>query len=77
MANSEHFLGYSRLGAELTKGKVDQREQFDFATKHVCRWKEGDAEYYRLWGPSQVCVFVVTSGRVFIHSVRPSGLMKT
>ncbi|EDR00363.1 uncharacterized protein LACBIDRAFT_314347 [Laccaria bicolor S238N-H82] len=53
MANSEHFLGYSRLGAELTKGKVDQREQFDFATRHVCRWKEGDPEYYRLWGPSQ------------------------
>ena len=57
MANSEHFLGYSRLGAELTKGKVDQREQFDFATRHVCRWKEGDPEYYRLWGPSQVCMF--------------------
>ena len=37
MANSEHFLGYSRLGAELTKGKVDQREQFNFATRHVCR----------------------------------------
>ena len=65
MANSEHFLGYSRLGAELTKGKVDQREQFDFATRHVCRWKEGDPEYYRLWGPSQVCVFVVTFERVF------------
>jgi len=55
MANSEHFLGYSRLGAELTKGKVDQREQFDIATRHVCRWKGGDPEYYRLWGPSQVC----------------------
>lgn len=55
MANSEHFLGYSRLGAELTKGAVDQREQFDFATKHVSRWKEGDPDYYRLWGPCQVC----------------------
>ncbi|KDR66376.1 hypothetical protein GALMADRAFT_1158917 [Galerina marginata CBS 339.88] len=53
MENSEHFLGYSRLGAELTKGAVDQREQFDIATKHVCRWKEGDPDYYRLWGPSQ------------------------
>jgi len=53
MANSEHFLGYSRLGAELTKGAVDQREQFDFATKHVSRWKEGDPDYYRLWGPCQ------------------------
>lgn len=54
MANSEHFLGYSRLGAELTKGAVDQREQFDFATRHVSRWKEGDPDYYRLWGPCQV-----------------------
>ncbi|TFK44049.1 iron/ascorbate oxidoreductase [Crucibulum laeve] len=53
MANSEHFLGYSKLGAELTKGQVDQREQFDFATRHVCRWKEGDPDYYRLWGPCQ------------------------
>ncbi|KAJ3717707.1 hypothetical protein C8R42DRAFT_711483 [Lentinula raphanica] len=34
MANSPHFLGYSRLGAELTKGKTDYREQFDIATDH-------------------------------------------
>lgn len=54
MANSEHFLGYSKLGAELTKGAVDQREQFDFATRHVSRWKEGDPDHYRLWGPCQV-----------------------
>lgn len=53
MVHSEHFLGYSRLGAELTKGAVDQREQFDFATKHECRWKEGDPDHLRLWGPSQ------------------------
>lgn len=54
MTNSEHFLGYSRLGAEFTKGAVDYREQFDFATPHISRWKEGDPDYYRLWGPSQV-----------------------
>ncbi|EKM84378.1 hypothetical protein AGABI1DRAFT_104274 [Agaricus bisporus var. burnettii JB137-S8] len=53
MPNSEHFLGYSRLGTELTKGQVDQREQFDFGTKHKCRWQKGDPDYYRLWGPSQ------------------------
>jgi len=58
MANSEHFLGYSKLGTELTKGAVDQREQFDFATKHTCRWMEGDPEHYRLWGPCQVCLGV-------------------
>lgn len=54
MANSQHFLGYSRLGAELTRGEVDIREQFDFATPHVSRWKAGDPDHYRLWGPSQV-----------------------
>ncbi|KAL0957124.1 hypothetical protein HGRIS_003216 [Hohenbuehelia grisea] len=54
MANSPHFLGYSRLGAELTKGKTDHREQFDFATPHTCQWKSpGDPDHLRLWGPSQ------------------------
>ena len=54
MANSPHFLGYSNLGAELTRGKVDLREQFDIATPHVCKWVPGDPDYLRLWGPSQV-----------------------
>ncbi|THU99635.1 Clavaminate synthase-like protein [Dendrothele bispora CBS 962.96] len=53
MSNSPHFLGYSRLGSELTKGKVDYREQFDFGTPHVCQWRPGDSEYKRVWGPSQ------------------------
>jgi isopenicillin N synthase-like dioxygenase len=61
MANSEHFLGYSSLGKELTKGKVDRREQFDFATPHVSRWREGESpkelEYLRLWGPCQVGLY--------------------
>jgi isopenicillin N synthase-like dioxygenase len=29
MVNSPHFLGYSRLGAEITALKPDYREQFD------------------------------------------------
>ena len=29
MVNSRHFLGYSRLGAEITALKSDHREQFD------------------------------------------------
>jgi isopenicillin N synthase-like dioxygenase len=29
MINSKHFLGYSRLGAEITARKQDYREQFD------------------------------------------------
>ncbi|KAJ3993570.1 iron/ascorbate oxidoreductase [Lentinula boryana] len=53
MANSPHFLGYSKLGAELTKGKTDYREQFDIATDHVSRWRPGDPDYWNIWGPSQ------------------------
>lgn len=29
MANSKHFLGYARLGAEVTGMKADYREQYD------------------------------------------------
>ena len=54
LVHSPHFFGYSRLGSELTKGVVDRREQFDFGTKLECRWKEGDPDYLRLPGPSQV-----------------------
>ncbi|EKM54798.1 uncharacterized protein PHACADRAFT_258905, partial [Phanerochaete carnosa HHB-10118-sp] len=53
MVHNAHFFGYSRFGAELTKGKVDQREQFDFGTSTGPRWKEGDPDFMRLWGPSQ------------------------
>ncbi|SRR6266481_4801117 len=54
MANSPHFLGYSRLGVERTKGVADQREQFDIATPFENMWVPGQPEYLRLWGPSQV-----------------------
>lgn len=55
MRNSESFLGYTRLGAERTKGRRDEREQFDFATDYAKRnVKTGDPPYLRLWGPSQV-----------------------
>ncbi|KAJ5692767.1 hypothetical protein N7462_002190 [Penicillium macrosclerotiorum] len=30
MVNSPHFLGYSKLGAEITALKLDHREQFDW-----------------------------------------------
>ncbi|KAI0064576.1 Clavaminate synthase-like protein [Artomyces pyxidatus] len=53
MARSPHFLGYSRLGVEMTKGAADQREQFDFATPLENDWAPGQPEYLRLWGPSQ------------------------
>jgi isopenicillin N synthase-like dioxygenase len=56
MRNNLHFLGYTKIGAEYTKGKVDQREQYDFATPYECRWTPGDPEYLKLWGPAQVSV---------------------
>lgn len=33
LSNSPHFLGYSRLGAEVTAGRVDRREQYEFANE--------------------------------------------
>jgi isopenicillin N synthase-like dioxygenase len=54
LANSPNFLGYTGLGNELTKGKVDQREQFEFGTEYVNTWKPGDPEYLKMWGPAQV-----------------------
>ena len=53
MQNSQHFLGYSRLGTELTKGATDQREQFDFASPHKNTWTPGSPEFLKLWGDSQ------------------------
>lgn len=55
MVKSPHFFGYSKFGAELTKGAVDQREQYDFGTPYETIWKPGDPEFLRLWGPVQVC----------------------
>jgi isopenicillin N synthase-like dioxygenase len=59
MANSPHFLGYSRLGTERTKAQTDQREQYDFATEFACQWREGEPEYMKLWGPCQVSAFLL------------------
>lgn len=53
MVNSPHFLGYTSLGKERTRGRADIREQIDIATPHETRWTPGAPEYLRLWGPSQ------------------------
>ncbi|KZW00299.1 Clavaminate synthase-like protein [Exidia glandulosa HHB12029] len=53
MVNSPHFLGYTAVGSEYTKGQLDMREQFDWATPLESTWKEDDPDYLRLWGPSQ------------------------
>lgn len=54
MRNTSHFLGYTKIGAEYTKGKADQREQYDFGTPYECRWTPGAPEYLKLRGPAQV-----------------------
>lgn len=35
MVNSKHFLGYARLGTEITAKKPDYREQFDVSTLSI------------------------------------------
>ena len=56
MRNNPHFLGYTKIGAEYTKGKADQREQYDFATPYESQWTPGAPDYLKLWGPAQVSV---------------------
>lgn len=56
MRNNPHFLGYTKMGAEYTKGKADQREQYDFATPYECQWTPSAPDYLRYWGPAQVSV---------------------
>lgn len=52
MANSPHFLGYSRLGDEITKNKTDWREQMDLATELEAP-DDHEPLYRRLRGPNQ------------------------
>ncbi|KAI1269155.1 2OG-Fe(II) oxygenase superfamily protein [Xylariaceae sp. FL1019] len=53
LENSPHFLGYSGVGSESTGGKVDQREQYEFATELSATWHEGLPLAERLRGPNQ------------------------
>ncbi|KAI9754981.1 MAG: succinate dehydrogenase complex, subunit B [Chaenotheca gracillima] len=52
MKNAASFLGYSRLGGEITKNDVDWREQVDISTPHELR-KPGAPLYHNLHGPNQ------------------------
>ncbi|KAJ6114390.1 Oxoglutarate/iron-dependent dioxygenase [Penicillium sp. IBT 16267x] len=52
MVNSPHFLGYSKLGAEITTLKPDHREQFDFATELPAPGPEKPI-YRNIVGPNQ------------------------
>ncbi|KAI0449959.1 2OG-Fe(II) oxygenase superfamily protein [Xylaria acuta] len=53
LENSPHFLGYSGVGSENTGGRIDLREQFEFATELTATWREGLPLYERLRGPNQ------------------------
>jgi isopenicillin N synthase-like dioxygenase len=51
---SPHFRGYTRVGGELTLGKVDWREQIDIGTERPAIPTGPDvADYWRLEGPNQ------------------------
>ncbi|KAL4782900.1 hypothetical protein BJX76DRAFT_331507 [Aspergillus varians] len=52
MVNSKHFLGYSRLGMEITARKQDYREQFDFATELPTPGPD-EPLYRNIRGPNQ------------------------
>ncbi|KAF3079914.1 hypothetical protein TWF569_008163 [Orbilia oligospora] len=51
MKNSPHFLGYSRLGNEITRFAVDWREQIDIGTELPAP-KPEDPRYRYLVGPN-------------------------
>jgi len=52
-ANSPHFRGWERVGAELTGGRTDHREQLDLSTEHPVRGLDLHPPYLRLDGPNQ------------------------
>ena len=52
MRNQQSFLGYSRLGNEITAHKADWREQIDLSTPHPIP-KETDPRYHHLLAPNQ------------------------
>ncbi|HEV7956062.1 MAG: oxidoreductase [Microbacteriaceae bacterium] len=51
---SPHFRGYTRVGGELTQGKVDWREQIDIGPEREAIEKGPEtADYFVLEGPNQ------------------------
>ncbi|OMJ18606.1 1-aminocyclopropane-1-carboxylate oxidase [Smittium culicis] len=50
---SSSFLGYSKQGFETTKGKKDNREQYDFGDEIDIDFKPGMPEYFKLYAPYQ------------------------
>ncbi|MCJ1361871.1 hypothetical protein MMC16_000971 [Acarospora aff. strigata] len=52
MKNAPSFLGYNKLGNEITRFKTDWREQIDISTPHPVR-KPSDPLYHNLLAPNQ------------------------
>ncbi|KAL9034164.1 MAG: hypothetical protein Q9214_007171, partial [Letrouitia sp. 1 TL-2023] len=52
MKNTKSFLGYNKLGNEITALKTDWREQIDLSTPHPLP-KPSDPLYYNLLSPNQ------------------------
>ncbi len=50
---SPHFRGWERVGAELTGGRPDLREQLDLSVENPVRGLDLDPAYLRLDGPNQ------------------------
>lgn len=53
MVRSPHFRGYTRLGGELTRGRVDWREQIDIGPERAPVGGPGKPDYLWLQGPNQ------------------------
>src|SRR6201993_2249370 len=53
MLRSPHFRGYTRLGGELTRGRVDWREQIDIGPERPPIGGPGKPDYLWLQGPNQ------------------------
>jgi isopenicillin N synthase-like dioxygenase len=53
MVRSPHFRGYTRLGGELTRGRVDWREQIDIGPERPPIGELGKPDYLWLQGPNQ------------------------
>jgi isopenicillin N synthase-like dioxygenase len=53
MVRSRHFRGYTRLGGELTRGRVDWREQIDIGPQRPPIGGPDKPDYLWLQGPNQ------------------------
>jgi isopenicillin N synthase-like dioxygenase len=54
MANTRHFRGYTRIGAERTGGRIDWREQLDIGLEApALEVRPEDPPWRRLQGPNQ------------------------